>query len=310
MAKHWLITGGTGFIGRALCDRILHETEDKITVLTRTPAKYAQSIQKNRQFIGSLEALSSEVNHHKIDYVVNLAGEPIAHRWTKKKKSAIWDSRVTNTQKLIAWLKEHNQHPEVFIQGSAVGVYGNKGDEICTEKTELITKLNEQPDFPAQLCAAWEAVSQNEQEKTRLCIIRTGIVLGKNGGILAKMLPAFKWGFGGRLGDGKQYLSWITLTDYINLILFLVKNNSCQGAYNGVSTMPVTNSVFSSELAKVLHRPCWAHMPSFIVKLLFGEMGVSLLLASQRVQPARLLEAGFEFQHTDLHQALADLNLN
>ncbi len=311
--QRYLITGGSGFIGTALIKQLLLENHD-VTVLTRNEVKTAQHFARvidaeREEFqtkttvktISSLDAINPD---QSFDVVVNLAGQGIADkRWSDEVKQQIIDSRIKTTKALHNYLKDVLVKPDVFISGSALGYYGlrDSNDEI----NESGATDNS---FSSQLCQQWEAQAQAIAELgIRTCYLRTGIVLGKNGGALAKMLPPFKMALGGPIGSGKQWMSWIHLDDIVGMIRFAIDNDTIQGAVNGTAPLPVTNKDFSKTLGKVLKRPAFFPMPAFVVKLLFGQMGEELLLAGQRVIPEKLTQAGFQFKYPQLEDALKDI---
>ncbi|WP_022941504.1 TIGR01777 family oxidoreductase [Psychromonas hadalis] len=232
------------------------------------------------------------------DIIINLAGENIANgRWTEKKKRQLIDSRITTTKHLVNYFK--NNPPKLFINASAIGFYGNSGETVVDEESVA------GDEFVSELAKQWEKSCEPIQSsKTRLIKLRTGIVLSKQGGALAKMLPAFKFGLGGKIASGKQIMSWIDINDLCHAILFIINQSPLTGAINLVSPNPVTNQVFSKALSKQLSRPCLFPLPSFMVKLLFGEMGEALLLSSTNVQPQKLLDAGFQFEYAQLSDSL------
>ena len=232
------------------------------------------------------------------DIIINLAGENIASsRWTKQKKEKLLNSRLQTTQLLTEHFK--NNPPQLFINASAIGFYGDRGEEVVDESSCAGS------DFVSDLASQWESsCAAIESDKTRLVKIRTGIVLSKQGGALAKMLPAFKFGLGGKIGSGQQIMSWIDINDLCHAILFIIQQPSLTGPVNLVSPNPVTNKQFSKALSKQLKRPCIFPLPSPIVKLLFGEMGKELLLASTHVKPTKLVDAGFQFEYEQIQESL------
>lgn len=290
-----LITGGTGFIGRELCKQ-LHHNGHAVTVLTRNKAKSSPSMAAMR-LIESLEQAGS------IDAVINLAGENLADgAWSVARKQRLRDSRLGTTQKLLAWIAQLPVPPRVLISGSAIGYYGPRGDERLDESAASGS------DFAAQLCRNWEAIAfQAEAFGVRVCAVRTGVVLGNNGGALKKMLLPFLLGLGGPMGDGRQWMSWVHRVDLVRLLQWLVETDSCRGVYNGTAPEPVTNREFAKSLAASLKRPALLTTPAFALKLLFGEMA-GLLLTGQRVLPKRALAEGFVFRHPTLVSALGDLH--
>ena len=234
------------------------------------------------------------------DAVIHLAGEPVAQRWTADAKRRIRESRVAGTRNLVQALARLARKPEVLICASAIGYYGARGDEVLKETSAPAS------DFLAQVCQAWENEAQAAGPLgLRVVRVRTGVVLDTRGGALPKMLPPFRMGVGGRLGDGKQWMSWIHLEDLAALFQFAL-NRPVSGALNGVAPSPAINSEFTRALAQALHRPAIFPVPEFALKALFGEMS-QVLLASQRVAPAAAEAAGFQFRFPQLVPALNDL---
>jgi uncharacterized protein len=234
------------------------------------------------------------------DAIVNLAGEPIAQRWTEAAKKRIYDSRVQGTRLLVKAISMHSQRPGVFICASAVGIYGSRDDEILTENSAPGTG------FLPDVVMDWEASGQAaEALGIRVVNLRFGVVLGR-GGALAKLLLPFRLGAGGRLGSGRQWMSWIHVDDVVNLILFAMENAALQGAINATAPRPVTNDEFTRILAAVLHRPAIFPVPVSVLKLALGEMS-EVLLDSQRVLPAAAQAAGFRFQYLDVSAALENI---
>jgi uncharacterized protein len=245
-------------------------------------------------------ALPRGTNPPECDAVVNLAGEPIAQRWTEAAKQRIRDSRVERTHRLVRALSAQSRRPRVLVCASAVGFYGSRGDEILTESSAPGTG------FLPRVVVEWEdAARAAEAVGIRVVSLRFGMVLG-HGGALAKLLLPFRLGAGGRLGSGRQWMSWIGVDDAVNLILFAIENAALQGAVNGTAPEPVTNAEFTRILAAALHRPAMFPVPEFALKLVFGEMS-EVLLDSQRVLPAAAQAAGFTFQYTQLSAAFAHI---
>ncbi|MCX7096632.1 MAG: TIGR01777 family oxidoreductase [Methylococcales bacterium] len=288
-----LITGGTGFLGSALC-RSLSALGHAVTVLSRHPETV-----EGVQAIASFAQLGAS---DSFDVIINLAGAPIVDaRWTDARKQVIRDSRIALTQQLVASIAKMSVKPQLLISGSAIGYYGDHGDKPLTEQSESGN------DFSAQLCQDWEAAAlQVEQYGVRVCLIRTGLVIGAGGGFLQRMLLPFRIGLGGRLGDGQQWMSWIHIHDWLAIVLLMISDASLQGAYNATAPNPVTNNGFTKTLAKILKRPAILPVPAWLLKPLLGEMS-ALLLGSQRVLPECLLAQGFNFQYTDLETALQDV---
>ncbi|MFJ3009446.1 TIGR01777 family oxidoreductase [Pseudomonas fluorescens] len=294
-----LLTGGTGLIGRQLC-RHWSGQGHQLTVWSRRPEKVAKICGAQVRAIARLEDFGDE----PLDAVVNLAGAPIADRpWTHRRKALLWSSRITLTETLLAWLEMRQQKPGLLISGSAVGWYGDGGERELTEDSPPVID-----DFASQLCIAWEETAQRaEGQGIRVVLVRTGLVLSAEGGFLSRLLLMFKLGLGGPLGNGRQWMPWIHIDDQIALIDFLLHRDQASGPYNACAPKPVRNREFAKTLGSVLHRPAFMPMPALALKVGLGEMS-SLLLGGQRAMPARLLEAGFTFQFTDLRAALDDLS--
>ncbi|MCL4110036.1 UNVERIFIED_CONTAM: hypothetical protein GTU68_038253 [Idotea baltica] len=299
--QRYLITGGSGFIGSELIKQLLLENHD-VTVLTRNEVKTAQHFE---QLINSIrEDYQSKTKVKTINVVINLAGQGIADkRWTDDVKKQLIESRINTTCNLYDYLKDAQIKPDVFISGSALGYYGLRDTD------DEITESGDTDDsFSSELCQLWEAEAQKIAGLgIRTCYLRTGIVLGENGGALAKMLPPFKMALGGPIGTGKQWMSWIHKEDIVGMIRFAVDNESINGPINGTAPNPVSNKVFSKTLGRVLKRPALFPMPAFMVKLLFGQMGEELLLAGQRVVPEKLSQAGYEFKYPQLENAIKEI---
>ncbi len=290
-----LITGGTGFIGRALCPR-LAAAGHEVVVLSRQQRPGLPRGAKRA--VRRLE----DIPAGEVDAVVNLAGEPIAdQRWTERHKRLLVGSRVDTTRRLVDWMAASPQRPVTLVSASAVGFYGDQGDREIVESTPPA------PGFTHDLCAAWEREAlRAEALGVRTCIARIGAVLDRGGGALAKMLPAFWMGVGGRLGSGEHYFPWIHREDMAAILQWLIENPRAQGAYNAGAPHPVTNAEFARALGRAVRRPAVLPMPAAAVKLLFGGVA-EILLGSQRMLPKRLLAEGFEFAHPRLDEALADM---
>ncbi|KJM64127.1 epimerase [Pluralibacter gergoviae] len=292
-----LITGGTGLIGRYLVSRLL-TLGHAVVVVTRSPDSARQRLDKRVELWPGLEQRS---HLNDIDAVINLAGEPIADkRWTDAQKARLCDSRWQITQRLVALIKASDTPPAVLLSGSAAGYYGDLGEVVVTEE--------EPPhnEFTHKLCARWEQIAcEAQSDATRVCLLRTGVVLAPDGGILAKMTPPFRLGLGGPIGSGRQYLAWIHIDDMANAILWLL-DNDLRGPFNMVSPYPVRNAQFAHALGRALHRPALIRAPAAAVRLLMGESSV-LVLGGQRALPKRLEAAGFAFRWYDLDDALADV---
>ncbi|MBU2885987.1 TIGR01777 family oxidoreductase [Gilvimarinus agarilyticus] len=294
--KNVLLSGGTGFIGRALVPELL-AAGARVTVYTRNPRQAREKLPAGVLVVGDLLSLDSA----GYDAVINLAGAPImASRWTARRKAELLASRIETTELLLEHLRNHARFPSVVVSGSAVGYYGDTGD------TEVTEQAAPGAGFAAQLCRLWEESAFGfKSGGARLCLLRTGIVLGPNGGALQKMLLPFKLGLGGPMGSGKQWMSWIHLDDLVAMILSLLISPAMSGPINAVAPKPVSNRCFASTLAQVLHRPSFVTMPAIAVQLLFGQAGRELLLASNRVVPAQALGQNFTFRYSDLTQAIS-----
>lgn len=290
-----LVTGASGPIGKALLPS-LETAGARVTRLVTGKASGQGQIHWDPDQPLSPEVVSG------FDAVIHLAGESIVGRWTESKKRRIHDSRVHGTKNLSEALARAAEKPHVLVAGSATGYYGDRGDEILRESSASGSG------FLPEVCREWEAASHAALDAgIRVVHSRTGIVLSPSGGALGQMLTPFRFGVGGRLGSGRQWMSWIHVQDMVNVILFLLKNESVQGPVNMVAPNPVTNAEFTRVLGKVLSRPTILPVPTFALHMAFGEMADELLLSSARVEPRRLLDAGFSFRYADLSSALESL---
>ena len=293
---HILLTGATGLIGAALISH-LAERGHRVVALRRAPAP--------RDVGPTWDPSTGQVHLDPAapsDAVIHLAGETIAQRWTPAAKERIRASRVDATRLLCEALVRLPRPPRVMVCASATGFYGDRPGEVLEEHSRPGTG------FLAETCGAWEAaVDPARQKGMRVVSLRLGIVLASHGGALAKMLPAFRWGLGGPLGRGQQYWSWITLDDVLRVVELALQDDRFNGAVNTVAPEATTNASFTAALARAIRRPAFLPLPAFAVKALLGEMGREALLASTRVRPARLLEAGFRFRFAELDAALRHL---
>lgn len=291
------ITGGTGLIGKHLCQ--LLQPDHKITVLTRACDKAKQTLGPNIAVINKV----SDIDFNAIDCVINLAGEPIVNkRWSDKQKQRLHNSRIELTAQLSSAIKSAEHPPSVFISGSAIGYYGRQSTEIIDEDHTGV-----HDEFSHQLCQRWEQAALSAQSsKTRVCILRTGIVLAKDQGALAKMLPPFKLALGGPIGDGNQGMSWVHIEDMVALIKFIIENDAIHGPINATAPNPVSNKVFSQQLGNAINRPAKLTMPAWFLSLLMGEMA-ELLIYGQYVVPTKLLNHGYNFRYTHLPEAFNNL---
>lgn len=294
--KHVLISGGTGLIGRHLI-KVL-QAYYKVTVITRDKSR-ATRLLGNDVSRTTIDELTTVDN---FDAIINLAGEPIADkRWSDAQKQRICQSRWDITQRLVDLINVSNNTPDVFISGSAIGVYGRQGDTPINEDFDDFHE-----EFSREVCAKWEEIALKAE--TRVCIARTGIVLDEDGGALAKMMIPFRLGLGGPIADGKQFMSWIHIEDMVRGIVYLLENDRCLGIFNFTSPNPNTNHFFALKLAKRLERPCFFRVPGFVIKTLMGESS-DLVLYGQKVIPERLINAGFSFNYSTLEEALSGLDL-
>lgn len=296
---NYLVTGGTGMIGKALV-KSLNTIENNISIVTRTKINTIKNSQtSNAKFINKIT--QSDVD--TADVIINLAGEPIASkRWTKEQKNTICQSRWQLTEQISTLIKQSKTPPSLFISGSAIGIYGRQNSTMIDEDF-----IEYHEEFTHHLCATWESLALSAQsEHTRVVTLRTGIVLGASGGALKQMLLPFKLGLGGKMGTGKQIMSWIHIEDMVSAIIHIQHNVELIGPVNMTANNAVTNEEFSQTFAQILGRPCLFSTPSIMVKCLFGEMS-DVLLYGQNVKPSKLLTSGFVFKYPDLRIALDDL---
>lgn len=295
---HILLTGGTGLIGKALC-QFWQQQGHQLTVWSRRPEQVGKICGEQVRGIADLAQLDDQ----PVDAVVNLAGAPIGDRpWTRKRRLLLWDSRIGLTEQLLAWIERQTQKPKVLISGSAVGWYGDGGERELDESLQPVKE-----DFASQLCLAWEETAQRaEALGVRVVLLRTGLVLAGQGGFLQRLLPPFRLGLGGPIGNGRQWMPWVHIDDQIAAIDFLLNRNDTRGPYNLCAPSPVRNREFAKTLGHALHRPAFLPLPALALRILLGEMS-DLLLGGQRVRPARLREAGFVFRYNQLHDALGNV---
>lgn len=296
-----LVTGGTGFIGRALVRRLMARG-DRVTVLSRRPDSVAGIFGASVTAWRDLSAWTSKVT---FDAVINLAGEPIIDRsWTAARRQALRDSRIGITHQLIRAMQGTEHKPAVFLSGSAIGIYGDTGTADLDERAPAGA------DFGARLCAEWEqAALPAEALGVRVCRLRTGLVLHADGGMLKKMRLPFRLGFGSRLGDGRQAMSWIHRHDHVSALLFLLDNPDCRGAFNLTAPNPISNREFTDALASSLRRRALLVTPEWLLRPVLGERSL-LLFGSQRALPAALLASGFAFRFPEIGDALENAGVN
>ncbi|AUI85613.1 TIGR01777 family protein [Vibrio azureus] len=296
-----LLTGGTGFIGSELLKLL---TTHQVMLLTRNPAKAKQRLQHtdvgNIEYLDNLDGLQ-DLNH--VDAIINLAGEPIADkRWNQKQKERICQSRWSITERIVALIHASTEPPTVFISGSAVGYYGDQQAHPFDECLHVHSNV-----FTHTVCEKWEQIAKRAaSNQTRVCILRTGVVLGQQGGALAKMLLPYKLGLGGPIGRGNQYMPWIHILDMVRAIMYLLDTPHANGEFNLCAPHPVSNRRFSRALAKTLKRPHILYTPKWVMKLAMGESSC-LLFDSLRAKPKKLTELGFKFSYSRVEPALKHL---
>ena len=298
-----VITGATGFIGRALC-KALHK-DYEVIALSRDSNRAAKSVGAWAQVV-EWDGRTGGCWIQQADgamAIINLEGENIASgRWNKTKKAGILHSRLDSTRAVIEAIKLVNKKPKVVIQASAIGYYGPRGGERLDENS------TSGKGFLADVCRNIETVANQIQSlDVRCVVIRTGVVLGNDGGALPRIRLPFKFFLGGHIGSGKQWLSWISIDDEVAAMKFLMENENLKGVFNLTAPKPITMKRFCRKLGWVIRRPSWLFFPGFIMRLVLGEMAEEVLLSGQRVKPNRLLEAGFEFKHVEVKNALKDL---
>lgn len=289
-----LVTGSSGFIGSALVP-FLTAAGHAVTRLVRSQPRPGAAEVRWDPVAKTVDTAGLE----GLNATVHLAGETIVGRWTPASKARLRSSRVEGTRLLADALSRLTRPPRVMVCASAIGYYGDRGEEILREESPPGTS------FLSQVCREWEAAAQPAIRKgIRVVHLRIGVVLSPAGGALARMLPPFKLGLGGRLGSGRQYMSWIALDELVEVIHFALTNDRLRGAVNAVAPRPVTNLEFTKTLGRVLSRPTIFPVPAFAVRLALGEVADELLLASTHVEPTRLLAAGYQFRFPELEGAL------
>jgi len=295
-----LVTGSTGFVGTALV-RKLAGAGHTVCRLVRPESAAREGTPGG--FDVAWNPATGELGGAGVgaDAVVNLSGASIAEgRWNAQRKALLRSSRLDTTRALVAALAKMNARPSVLVSTSAIGIYGNRGDEVLTEESQAGS------DFLAELAKDWEAEAvKAEALGIRVVFVRFGIILSRHGGALAKMMLPFKFGAGGKIGSGRQWMSWITLEDTVEILRLALENAAVRGPVNVVAPNAARNSEFTKELAKALHRPALFPAPAFALRLALGEMADALLLSSQRVAPQKLQQLGYRFLHPDLATALS-----
>jgi uncharacterized protein (TIGR01777 family) len=298
-----LVTGATGLIGSALCDALLSR-DDEVVGLTRNPgnARLAQPGVTWHAWEPTLERPPAAA-FEGVDGVVNLVGEKIDQRWTDEAKKKIMESRRTGTHNLVGTIAALERRPAILVNQSAVGYYGNRGDDLVDESDGPSGES-----FDSKVVVEWErAAHEIDPTGVRLAIVRSGQILDAGGGMLAELLPPFKLGVGGPLAGGAQYVSWIHADDEVGILLWALDDENVSGVVNATAPTPATNRDFSKALGRALGRPAVVPVPGFVLDLKFGGEFGAVLKGGQRVIPKRTLELGYEFKHPDLDEALKDL---
>ncbi|MCU1293275.1 MAG: hypothetical protein JWP08_2125 [Bryobacterales bacterium] len=295
---NYLITGATGFIGSLVIDELLARGHSANYLARKRSSQLDGRAAFHPWNINEEPPLDSVP---RLDAVIHLAGEPVAQRWTPQVKKRIFESRVLGTRNLVSAISRLKYKPSVLVSASAVGYYGARGNEVLTEES------GPGRGFLSEVCVAWEREAFRAQESgVRVVAARIATVLGKDGGALKKMLPAFQLGIGGKFGDGRQWMSWIHVRDLVELLLFASETAGASGALNASSPEPVTNEVFTREMAKAVHRPAVIPVPKFALRIALGEMS-GFLFDSLRVQPQATERAGFRFGYPTLAEALRNV---
>lgn len=293
-----LVTGASGLVGSAIVRNLSSRGEEILQLVRSAPNDSGREIRWN-----PLQGIEDSSRLEGLDAVIHLAGEPIAEgRWTQEKKRRIRDSRALGTKVLADALAALERKPSTFLSASAIGYYGTRGAEVLTEES------GPGDDFLARVCREWEEATETASRAgIRVVQMRFGVILSSKGGALVKMLTPFKLGLGGRLGSGEQYMSWIALEDVVGVVDHLLEKSEVRGPVNTVAPHPVTNREFTKTLGAALSRPTLFPAPEFALRLAFGEMADVALLASQRVEPARLKESGYVFKYPELKGALQNI---
>lgn len=302
-----LITGGSGFLGTALTQSLkTHGVQGDTASVTWVSRSVEKEKTKNiADDVISYDDLAS--TNERYDVIINLAGAGIADsRWTDARKQELFDSRLKPTQAVIDYIERIGNKPKLLISGSAIGWYGiqKENDPTALDETSPMTKT----DFAHEICQAWEQLALTAQDAVTVAIVRTGVVIAPEGGMVGRLITPFKMGTGGKLGNGQQIMSWISRTDWVRAVIFIIEQNlthtlPTQQIYNLTNPTPISNAAFTDAMGTWLHRPTVMTLPAFVVKTMFGEMS-TLLLDGQRVVPTALLDQGFEFNDLTVLDAL------
>lgn len=297
-----ILAGGSGFLGAILAADLARGGHEIVTLTRNTSGRPATPRVRFETWAPNGQTGPWAASIEGSDAVVNLAGESIAaKRWSAAQKRRILDSRLLATQSLSSAIRQATKKPRVFVSGSAVGYYGDRGDETLTETS------SPGGDFLAGVCKEWEAAAAAVRDLTRVVHIRTGVVLDKHGGALPKMLAPFNFFVGGPVGSGTQYMPWIHLDDWTRLVSWAITDAGPHGALNATAPNPVTNKEFSAALGHALRRPSALTAPAFALRMALGEMADALLLSSQRALPVRAADSGFAFRFTTIDEAFEDI---
>jgi uncharacterized protein (TIGR01777 family) len=296
------VTGATGLVGNALVESLKRDGHF-VCRLLRKKDEDEQETKEGCDLEWNPQSGEFGPEAQSADAIVNLAGSPIADgRWSEDRKALLFSSRLDTTRGLVAAMERMTVRPKVLVSASAVGYYGNRGDELLTEES------SPRADFLSRLSEQWEAEAlQARKLGVRVVLARLGIILSKHGGALPQLMLPFKIGVGGKLGTGAQWMSWVAVEDVVRVIRFALENDHVLGPVNVVSPRPVTNAEFATVLAQAMHRPALFRMPAAVLRTLLGEMADGMLLASQRVAPQTLEKLGYSFRYADLRTALADI---
>ena len=299
-----LLTGASGFVGQAVISKLMTDGHELVLV-SRTPSKLEARYGNlhTYYFWDALSGVPDKEVFNGIDGIINLMGESVANkRWTTQQKQKITDSRVKGTENLMNGARKYAKDLKVIVSASAIGYYDHFQDDVIDESSPASNS------FLGQLCQDWEkaAKSITQDRDVRMVIFRIGVVLGKGGGVMAKMIPPFSWGLGGKMGSGKQWMNWIHREDLSSLIADSIKDDTFSDVYNAVSPQNIQNEAFSKTLGRLLKRPAFFHVPSFMIRLLLGEFSVEVL-SGKKIVSTRLAKTGYPFKFSNIHDALEEV---